>query len=103
MQLILEDGTTWHFPNPSAIRNGLAQVNGEDNSFIVLEASEMTYMQAVGSVADGFTVEYQDGDISHHYQAQTVCSFEQTAILFEQYADGDTAWLNAVGWQLIKI
>ncbi len=103
MQLILEDGTTWHFPNAAAIRNALAQVNGDDNSFIVLEADATTYMQAVGNEAAGFTVEYQDGDINRHYQAQDLCSFEQTATLFEQYARGDDAWHTAVGWQLIKI
>ena len=102
MQLILEDGSTWHFPNPSAIRNALAQVDGTNNGFLILDRAESHFMQAAGAADTGFVVEYRAGDSDHHYEAGDGVSFEVAAALFESYAAGTDAWLTAVEWRKMK-
>ena len=101
MQLILEDGSTWNFPNPSAIRNALAQVDGVANSFLILERDEANFMQAAGAASSGLVLEYRAGDDAHHYQAQDLLDFEAAAQLFESYAAGTEAWRGAVVWRPI--
>lgn len=102
MQLILEDGSTWHFPNQSAIRNALAQVDGASNSFLILERDEAHFMQAAGAMDSGFVVEYREGDSAQHYQAGDGVSFEIAADLFSSYAAGSDDWLTAVEWRKMK-
>ncbi|HYF65959.1 MAG TPA: hypothetical protein VD886_24230 [Herpetosiphonaceae bacterium] len=101
MQLVLEDGSTWHFPNPSAIRNALAQVDGVNNSFLILDRDETHFMQAARDPGTDFVVEYRDGDGAHHYQARGTLGFEAAAALFEGYAAGSGDWRGAVEWTLI--
>jgi hypothetical protein len=101
MQLILEDGSTWHFPNPSAIRNALAQVDGLANSFLILERDEANFMQAAGAAGSGLVLEYRAGDSAHHYQAQDLLDFAAAAELFESYAAGTDDWRDTIVWRPI--
>jgi hypothetical protein len=101
MQLILEDGSTWHFPNSSAIRNALAQLDGLANSFLILERDQANFMQAAGVAGSGLVLEHRAGDDAHHYQAQGLLDFEAAAELFESYAAGTADWHGAVVWQPI--
>ena len=87
-------------PDAATIARVLASLYGGRHVLATLGRSELTYLQASGSVQTGFTLEYQDGSLDRHYKspAATLPLGDVTDI-FQTYARRDESWRRAVEWE----
>src|SRR5208283_3397013 len=106
MRLSMENGTELKDPSPAEIDQALHTLNrSEDNSFAILEQSDLTYLQVAqedDADQDGprLVLEYQDGSIDRHYQAVAdPLSLETVIEIFQAFAVGDEKWPGRVQWE----
>jgi hypothetical protein len=79
-------------PDSNAIVSALREIENADNSFVILSYSEMNYMQT-----DGYSLEYQEGDVeTHFYSASGFQSPEYAAQFFLSYANPNSNWWRRV-------
>ncbi|MHC4744789.1 MAG: hypothetical protein ACYS8Z_22980 [Planctomycetota bacterium] len=77
-----------HDPDSNVIMSALKEIDNTDDSFVILSYSETQYMQT-----DGYSLEYQDGDLDEHfYAASGFQSPEYAAQFFISYADPESNW-----------
>ena len=82
----------------SDIRNALAD-DASRGEFIILLDSDLTYIQAA-NVSDGpFTLEYQEGDTSHHFQCTRDLTKSEVESAFLKYLTRDPSWKSDFPWQ----
>lgn len=75
-------------PDSNVIMAALREIDNTDDSFLILSYSEMDYMQT-----DGYSIEYQEGDVeAHFYSASGFQSPEYAAQFFLSYADPNSNW-----------
>lgn len=87
-------------PTEADIRRALAGLdNQKDASFLVLSASQMTYIQVGGDAKAGFDLEYQEGDAQHHYRAVGNVTADLVARAMVSYLNGTDDWKKAVKWE----
>ena len=68
----------------------------------ILGQSQMTYLQVSGDKTHGFAMEYQQGDVKHHYRAaREQFSLEEVAQAFSEYRDGTIEWSIYGKWNRI--
>jgi len=92
-------------PTPQEIKLAIDSMSlSDDDPFLILEkgADGMTYIQAMLEENSLWTVEFQDGDLQHHFQSSKV-STEKVTDMFLAFADGDEAWRTSVNWEHIDI
>jgi hypothetical protein len=64
-----------------------------DDSFAILGASDMTYIQIWGDENVGFDLEYQEGSIDSHFRAKNDdIPLDQVVGAFIAYRNGDNDW-----------
>ena len=93
-------------PSPEAIAALIQAVPGGDDSFLVLapEQDELTYIQAIGSPAEGFAVEYQEGALDQHFEcAIQPLPTEHVVLAFQAYLRGDDVWKTALTWRRMQL
>jgi hypothetical protein len=95
-------------PSASAIRQHIRSVKASDekrNSYVILEkgASGYTYLQAVRETEDEWILEYQDGHMDEHYQAEMSPDTEGIVARFLLYADADERWRADINWIQISL
>ncbi|NVL91242.1 MAG: hypothetical protein HWN69_09695 [Desulfobacterales bacterium] len=77
-----------HDPDSNAIVSALREIDNTDDSFVILSYSEMDYMQT-----DGYSLEYQEGDVeAHFYSPSGFQSPEYAAQFFLSYANPNSNW-----------
>jgi len=87
-------------PNGSTITKVLAGLDGKRNLVATLARSEATYLQATGSVAEGFTLVCQDGSLERRYRsAETTLPLARVTQAFHQYFHGDPGWREGFRWE----
>lgn len=99
MRLETSNGATVTNPDERRIDEALQNLAGDD-AFAILSKDEMTYIQAAGTSADGFVLEYQDGDTDRHFIASGgPHSLDRASKAFRQYAVADLQWRNDFQWE----
>ncbi len=89
-------------PDAATIAKVLASLDGARHVLATLGHSEVTYLQAAGSVHTGFTLEYQDGSLDQHFKSQAAAlPLEQVTEIFQKYARGDGSWRERVRWERV--
>ena len=88
--------------NPSAeqIRSALDALGDSSDSFAILAASELTYIQTSGTPADGFVLEYQTGSTEQHFRSESdSVPLDTVTEAFLLYAEADPSWREVASWQ----
>jgi hypothetical protein len=80
----------------------LKQIKKTDDPFLIVEESEMTYMQVLWT-SKGYIVEYQEGSIKKHFQSIEKVTMTEAKKSIELYLDGDLAWKDRIEYEKIKI
>ena len=62
-----------------------------EDPFVILEKTEMNYMQVLWT-PEGFHIEYQEDDIFHHFQVKTPISQEAAVWAMQSYLAGQVVW-----------
>jgi hypothetical protein len=93
--------TRYDDPDRATIAKVLASLDGGRNVLATLERTEVTYLQAEGTVRTGFVLEYQDGSLDRHYRSDAATlPLDRVIAMFDSYARGDDAgWRIATSWQ----
>lgn len=86
-------------PDEGQIARAIANLTSDD-AFAILSRDQMHYMQVAGTVADGFTLEYQSGGTDRHFVAGGgPHSEEQVMKAFQLYAVCDPRWQTEFAWE----
>lgn len=86
-------------PSADQVANAFTRLTGGTDSYVILGKEEQVYVQAAGSVAQGFHVEFRDGSEDRHFQAKTVVSHEVVVDVFQRFLSDDPAWRAQVEWE----
>jgi len=78
---------------------------GRRDPFAILQQDKLTYMQVLWTV-QGYDVEYQEGDIMHHFQLAQPATAAQATLALQNYLVGNDTWKarlrfvrkNIAGW-----
>ena len=94
--------TAFSDPDVATIAKVLASLDGTRHVLATLGSSELTYLQASGSVQTGFALEYQEDSLDRHYRSQrATLPLDQVTEIFQAYARGDAAWGQGVPWEQV--
>jgi hypothetical protein len=89
-------------PDEPTIAQVLASLDGRHRALATLGRSEFAYVQASGSVDDGFAVEYQEGSLDQRYRSRPAAlPLARTTEMFLKYARGDSSWRDGLEWEHI--
>jgi len=92
--------TSFDEPDAATIARVLRALDGRVQVMATLAHSELTFLQATGSAADGFAVEYQDGSLDRHYRGRTpAMALAPVTDIFQKYSRGDELWRAALEWE----
>jgi hypothetical protein len=92
--------TRFDRPDAATIAKVLASLDGGRHVIATLERSEMTYLQAEGSVRTGFTLEHQDESLDRRYRSREgPLPLGQVTEIFQAYAQGDSGWGQGLEWE----
>jgi hypothetical protein len=87
-------------PDGGTIGTVLAGLDGKRNFVATLARGEVTYLQATGSAATGFTLVYQDGSLDRRFQScETTLPLGRVTQAFHQYSRGEQGWREGVHWE----
>ena len=91
-------------PSEDEIIKALSLLNGDLESYLILQRSKMTYMQTGGL---GYHIDYQEGSLDYHYFKE-VASFDRLCDVFISYATGyaignDDDWKNDFTWERMEL
>ena len=90
-------------PSEADIRAAVLSMDPEKNdAFLILATGDLTYIQTSGDPKNGFQLEYQEGDIQHHYQARRDYSVEEIIRALVSYLSGGVEWKNTADWEHIR-
>ncbi|MFW5856988.1 MAG: hypothetical protein ACOCX4_03840 [Planctomycetota bacterium] len=100
MRLEFPDDPPVENPDAEAIREALTRAAAGEIEFVILAASEMTYLQVAGG-ADGLSdLEYQDGSPEQHYTARDErLDLDNVIAGFVAYAGGAPEWKDRFVWE----
>jgi hypothetical protein len=92
--------TRFDDPDAATIAKVLASLDGGRNALATLERSDVSYLQADGTVQSGFALEHQDGSIERRYVALgSAVGLDRAVQMFQAYARGDADWDRGVEWK----
>src|SRR5512132_1296517 len=87
-------------PDAATIAKVLASLDGDRHVLASLGRSDLSYVQASGSVQTGFVVEYQDGSLDRHYRSRDAdLPLDTVTHVFQAYAQDDESWRQGIEWQ----
>jgi hypothetical protein len=92
-------------PTEADLQKSVAALDTEKNdAFLVLGPSDLTYLQVSGDEKTGFVLEYQQGDIQHHYQAnRNDLTTAEIVKAFLSYATGSDEWQKTYEWTQVEL
>ena len=91
--------TRYDAPDDTTIAAVLAGLDGDRHVLATLGPSDLTYVQASGSVAAGFALDYQEGSIERHFRSRaTDLSLAVVTGIFLKYARADDSWRDGIDW-----
>ena len=93
-------------PTPEQIENAIKNLPGGNHSFVILEARGhgTRFVQAAGSVDEGYLLEYQEGVFDNHFR----CTLDPTNAdtvtrTFLEYYREDPDWKSKVPWRKLGL
>ena len=90
--------TGYAAPDAATIAKVLASLDGGQHVLATL-GSDLTYVQASGSVQSGFALEYQEGALEDHHKSRASdLPLERVTEVFQRYAVGDASWREGIQW-----
>ena len=99
MQLELSSGKIIDHPSEEEIGAHLSAEADREDFFAILGINEMTYLQVAGTVAGGFTLEYQVDSLDQHYWCtDEPLTLAQIIVAFQEYSSGDESWHSDLRW-----
>ncbi len=101
-RLTLENDTLIDNPTSNQIAQVISSLNTTDNTFAILESSDMTYIQTAFQNAGEFVLEFQDGSLDKHYQTTVETPLEVMAA-FQGFLESREDWKRTINWQKIEI
>ena len=104
--LSTQDDQVIHDPSPEQVSAVIEGLPPGGDSFVILadDADEMTFIQAMGSPAEGFGLEYQEGSLDQHFECTSQdLTAEHVVLAFRSYLRGETAWKTAFTWERMEL
>jgi len=90
-------------PTESDIRKAVFALDTKNgDAFLILARTGMTYIQTGGDKNVGFKLEYQEGDIKHHYQATHDLVADEIVNALVAYSTGADDYKTMAEWKLIS-
>jgi predicted RNA-binding Zn-ribbon protein involved in translation (DUF1610 family) len=71
--------------------------------FLILATDELAYLQASACERAAFRVEYQEGDVTRHYEATRSFSSEELVRALESYRQGTEDWRRMADWRHLPL
>ena len=100
MKLSTEDGVEIDSPGAEQLAGALARLGLPGNGYAILERSELHYIQTSGSRADGYVVEYREGDeATHRGSKRSDIAHAEMVKVFQAYRRGGDVWKRELEWQ----
>ncbi|HZQ48260.1 MAG TPA: protein kinase [Verrucomicrobiae bacterium] len=95
------DGTkAMHNPTEADIRKAVASLRGDaEPGFLILHKDAGNMIQATCLAKDSFTVQSQEGDEQHQFQATKNLSADTTTKLLLAFRNGDPDWKKFADWK----
>lgn len=93
-------------PSPEQITAVVEGLPAGGDGFVILasDANELTFMQAVGSPADGFGIEYQDGSLDKLFRCTNQeLTAEHVILTLRSYQRGEQTWKTAFEWERVEL
>jgi hypothetical protein len=85
-------------PSEAQIESALRSLTDGGDAFAILASGEGSYIQAAGSAAETFRLEYRDGSESEHYHCPADLHLQQVLDAFVSYRRGDSAFKHRIAW-----
>jgi len=73
--------------SPELLAESTPRLKGQVDPFIILEQSELTYMQCLWT-EDGYDLEYQENSIFNHFRGTVLLSEEDIISAMQEYLSG---------------
>jgi hypothetical protein len=90
-------------PSEADIRQTVFALDTENGeAFLILGATDMTYIQTTGDQKVGFDLEYQESDTKHHYRATRDLTADEVINALLSYSTGSDDWKKIAEWELMK-
>jgi hypothetical protein len=88
-------------PSPEDIRRAIRGIKPGKDAFVILRkgANGLSYIQAALKKDGKWIVEYQDGHIDKHYEAEHRVDTEVLVRAFQAYAQGENTWRTGNKWK----
>jgi hypothetical protein len=102
--LLSTHDTGYEQPDGPTIAKVLASLDGGRNVLATLGTSDVTYLQAIGSVQTGFGLDLQEGSLQRRSRTRDrALPLAWVTEAFQRYAQGDLAWRDAVEWEQDRV
>jgi len=102
--LLTTHDTGYERPDGPTIAKVLASLDGGHNVLATLGASDVTYLQASGSVQTGFGLYLEEGSLDRRFRTRDrALPLAWVTEAFQRYAAGDLSWRDAVAWEQDRI
>lgn len=106
MRLDTHEGTMADPATPQDIARAVAGLTEVGRAFVVLsndrEADE-TYVQAAGTIDEGFIIERRDGGAGDHYRGDRRVSVHELGALLTGYLRAVPAWDHGLTWHRVRV
>jgi hypothetical protein len=101
MDLLLSTHDTgYERPDGPTIAKVLASLDGGRNVLATHGTSDLSYLQAIGSVQTGFGLDLQEGSLARRFRTRDrALPLAWVTEAFQRYANGDLAWRETVAWE----
>ena len=84
------------------IADSIQKLEGKEDPFLILEKTELTYMQTLWT-PDGFELEYQDGNVLEHYRVSELITQEDVIWALQSYLKGEPYWKSKFNFEKKEI
>ena len=94
-------GDSLQGPSDNEIASAVRGLPGGVPSFVILTKGKDQFMQAGGSVADGFQLEYQEFSRDGHWEHEDSADVSADVVIqaFQWYAQDDDRWRTELKWK----
>lgn len=106
MRLDTHEGTMADPATPQDIARGVSGLTEVGRAFVVLSngrETDETYVQAAGTIDEGFIIERRDGGAGDHYRGDRRVSVHELGALLTGYLRDAPAWDHGLTWHRVRV
>ena len=87
------------------VARAVSSLTASGAAYVVLsdDADQETYLQAAGTVQEGFIVERRDGCAGEHYRGDRRISAAELTTMLVGYLRGDASWSLVLSWHRVLV